>query len=87
MITKLKIMLPYLNDEYVVGESVHLIGQATDEKPERVKQFGKVTEIIDNTVDTETTYVQCYRIKFESGKEILFEGVPVQIEYGSVEEV
>jgi len=87
MITKLKIMLPYLNHEYIVGESVHLIGQATNEKPERIKQFGKVTEIIDCTVETESSYVQRYRIKFYSGKEILLEGVPVQIEYGSVEEV
>lgn len=74
MIKRLKIMLPYLNDEYTVGEYPKFVNQASAiDNDSQVERLGKVVSI-------ERLERKRYLITFESGISRMFEDVPVQID-------
>ena len=74
MIKRLKIMLPYLNDEYTVGEYPDFINQASGlDNNSQTEWLGKVVSI-------ESPESNCYLITFESGISRTFEDVPVQFD-------
>lgn len=74
MIKRLKIMLPYLNDEYTVGKYPDVINQASSiDNNSQTEGLGKVVNI-------ESPESNCYLITFESGISRTFEDVPVQID-------
>lgn len=81
-IKSLKIMLPYLNDEYVVGNEIDFINQASHgDNTKKAREYGKIKSINDYYLEMEAGCDLFYSIEFENGKSIEFENVPVQIGY------
>lgn len=77
-IKSLKIMLPYLNDEYVVGNEIDFINQAYHgDNTKKVREYGAITNIKNFGNQSQPNY----SIDFESGRKVEFFGVPVQIGY------
>lgn len=74
-IKSLKIMLPYLNDEYVVGKNISHCNQAScGETKKESTELGIITtiEYCENSI---------YLIRFESGECRKFVDTPVQVTF------
>lgn len=74
MIKRLKIMLPYLNDEYTVGKYPDFINQASSiDNDSQTEKLGKVVNI-------ESPESNCYLIYFENGISRTISDTPVQVD-------
>lgn len=74
MIKRLKIMLPYLNDEYTVDEYPDFINQASG------LNNNSQTEWLGKVVNIESPESNCYLIFFENGISRTISDTPVQID-------
>lgn len=79
---KVTVMLPYHNIVFEIGKTVQMSSQLNTDYSE----YGKVTGVKDTSIEWEDHIDYSYTILFDSGKKILLENVPVQIDVEDVEE-
>lgn len=85
-IKSIKIMLPYLNDEYEVGKEIRFCNQASSgDNKAKVEEYGVVKEISETYHECDSGISQFYLVEFENGKKINFENVPMQVNYAESE--
>ncbi len=77
-VKRLQIMLPYLNTIFEVGKEAAEISQIS--KQNEYKGYGRVTEIKDLSEEYENSTAYSYMIRFESGKKVHLDNVPVQMD-------
>lgn len=79
-ITRLKVMLPYLNDEYKVGKKVNHCNQASSGENERdTVACGIIKEI--EADETNNVHI----IHFENGSYRMLQDTPVQLDMAELE--
>lgn len=74
-------MLPYLNDEYIVGKEIQPQNQeSVEDNRARAEEYGVVVAIDDITPMGYDGSPR-YKVVFESGREMYLEGVPSVVRY------
>lgn len=77
-VKRLQIMLPYLNTIFELGQEA--VESSQIEKRNDYEGYGRVTEIKDCSVEYEESTAYSYMIRFESGKKVHLDNVPVQMD-------
>lgn len=81
MIQSLQVMLPYLNDTFVVGKEIQMQNQSSiADNSAMVEEYG-VVATIDDVTPMGYDGMPRYKIVFENNKLIYLEGVPMSVRY------
>lgn len=80
-IKSLQVMLPYLNDEYIVGKEIQAQNQnSVGDNRLRDEEYGVVVSI-DDITPIGYEGIPRYKIIFENRREMYLDGVPSVVRY------